>query len=147
MKKQITVKMVMAWNPCDRYTEDVVRGLFGKRKYLTVRDVLALDIPVDDRFWVVLREELLSAKIMRLFACDCAERALERERTAGREPDKRSWDAVVVARRYANGKATIAELDAARAAAWAAAKDAEQGWQANHLIAMLTVVDMKDVRR
>ena len=53
----------------------------------------------------------------RLFACDCAARALRRERRAGREPDKRSWKAIKVARRYAKGKATKAELTAARTAA------------------------------
>ena len=56
----------------------------------------------------------------RLFACDCAERALSGERRAGREPDKRSRDAVKVARRYAEGQATNQELTAARDSAWAA---------------------------
>ena len=61
----------------------------------------------------------------RLFACDCAARALRRERKAGREPDKRSWKAINVARRYAEGKATKAELTVARTAAgdvWDAAR-------------------------
>jgi hypothetical protein len=39
----------------------------------------------------------------RLFACDCAERALLREREAGREPDERAWQAVRVARRRTLG--------------------------------------------
>jgi hypothetical protein len=72
---------------------------------------------------------------LRLFACECAERALNREREAGREPDARSWAALEVARRYASGEASGEELDAAwaagRDAAWdarAAARDA--GWAA-----------------
>ena len=60
----------------------------------------------------------------RLFACDCAERALTRERDIGREPDKRSWNAIATARRFADGEATKDELAAARAAAWAAARAA-----------------------
>ena len=44
------------------------------------------------------------SKIGRLFAADCAERALLRERELGREPDDRSWAAVLTARRYANGE-------------------------------------------
>jgi len=56
----------------------------------------------------------------RLFACDCATRVLKAERKAGHEPDQRSRDAVKVARRYAEGKATEQELIAARVAAWAA---------------------------
>ena len=41
-----------------------------------------------------------------LFAADCAERALRRERRAGREPDPRAWEAVRVARAFARGEAT-----------------------------------------
>jgi hypothetical protein len=67
-------------------------------------------------------------RTMRLFACDCAERALLRERERGREPDQRSWNSITVARRFANGGASRQELDAARAsagdAAWASAGDA-----------------------
>jgi len=97
----------------------------------------------------------------RLFACDCAERALLRERAVGREPDKRAWDATEVARRYAAGGATSEELaaardaardaaraaagsaawsaarDAARDAAWDAAGAAERKWQTERLILYL----------
>ena len=59
-------------------------------------------------------------KLLHLFACDCAERALKRERKAGREPDARSWDAIRVKRLWLAGEATDAEL-AAAGAAWAAA--------------------------
>ena len=55
------------------------------------------------------------------FACWCAETALRRERKAGREPDKRSWNAVRVKRRWLRGDATDDELESARATAWVAA--------------------------
>ena len=64
------------------------------------------------------------SKEVCLFACDCAERALKRERKAGREPDERSWKAIIVVRRYAIGEATLVELNAtyaANAATYAAA--------------------------
>jgi hypothetical protein len=67
----------------------------------------------------------MTPKQLRLFACQCAERALEREHKAGREPDKRSWEAIAVAHRFAIGEATIEELAVARDAAWAAAWAAE----------------------
>lgn len=60
---------------------------------------------------------------LRLFAADCAERALLQERAAGREPDPRSWAAVVAAREYVNNGDGRA-LDAARGAAWSAAYSA-----------------------
>lgn len=66
----------------------------------------------------------------RLFAVDCATRALNREKRAGKTPDRRSYDALKVARRFANGDATSGELAAARAAAW----DAENRWQTKRLL-------------
>lgn len=71
--------------------------------------------------------------LLREWACDCAERALNRKREAGREPDPRSWEALAVARRFAKGEATSEELAAASAAAWDAAWDAEIEWQASAL--------------
>ena len=81
----------------------------------------------------------------RLFACNCAERALKQERKAGRELDARSWEAIRVSRRFASGKATAEELAAARYAAryaaWAAARDAacnaERRWQYKRLLKYL----------
>jgi len=57
---------------------------------------------------------------MRLFACDCAERALKQERKAGREPDERSWQAIAVSRLFAQGKASRDQLIIAATAAYAA---------------------------
>jgi len=81
------------------------------------------------------RRKLIVAKnadgLLRAFACDCAERALLRERQQGREPDERSWKVIEVARRYAEGKATEKELRAAEAsaeAAWAAKAPAWAAW-------------------
>ena len=60
------------------------------------------------------------SKELRLFACDVAEEALNREEQAGRTVDERSRAAIEVARRYANGQADREELPAA----WYAARDA-----------------------
>ena len=58
---------------------------------------------------------------LRLWAADCAERALQRESDGGREPDARSWSAIEVARRFAAGEATAAELASASSSASSAA--------------------------
>jgi hypothetical protein len=101
------------------------------------------------------RRKLVAAVNVRMelltWAADCAERALVREREAGREPDRRSWAAIEVLRRYVAGNATEEDVrnavataanTAAYAAAYAAtaayaanttayaAKQAEQEWQA-----------------
>lgn len=77
-------------------------------------------------------------KIARLFACDCAARALQR----AAEQDERSHKAVEVARSFARGKATATQLFAARDAAWDAARDAardaEREWQSARLRLYLT---------
>jgi len=96
-----------------------------------------------------LVRQVMSDRKWRLFACDCAARALS---FSGGEIDQRSIDAIRVARAYARGQATEkqlaaaweaasdaaldaasdAALDAARAAAWAAAWDAasDAAWDA-----------------
>jgi hypothetical protein len=70
--------------------------------------------------WRRLIAAVDASKQLRLFACECAERALKGEREAGREPAEVSWQAIKVARRFANGEATAEELSAAARAAYAA---------------------------
>ena len=66
---------------------------------------------------------------LRLFACDCAEHVLHYYEDEYPD-DNRPRECIEVARRYANGNATDDELDAARAAAWAATGDAARRKQA-----------------
>ena len=60
----------------------------------------------------------------RLFSCDYAERLLLRDREAGRLPDPASWEAVLVAREFAAGRATREQLTYAARAAYDAARAA-----------------------
>ena len=115
----ITIDTILAADPCDDYDRDRLEELFDGRAEFTARQVAAADISAEDRLWVLIYVAL-NDRQRRLFAADCAERALLREREAGHEPDPRSWRAVEVARRFANGNATAEELSAA----WAAARDA-----------------------
>ena len=72
---------------------------------------------------LVSRLETWNGRTARLFARDCAERVLhlyEREKP----DDSRVRNCIEVARQYADGKATLDDLNAARDAAWAAAWDA-----------------------
>jgi len=66
------------------------------------------------------RRKLIAARgsnrTVILWAAECAERALLREREAGREPDKRSWKAIQVLRLFLDGKATQEQMSAAYAA-------------------------------
>ena len=107
------------------YTPERLAELYDRPhtvvEVLLRRDGKWHDVPDADRLWTVLRLDLIDARTLRLFACDCAERTLDRRRAAGREPDPRSMEAVRVARLYADGKATADELGAAHAASCDAA--------------------------
>jgi len=107
--KQITLQEIRELNPCYDPAKFLSEDWTG-----TVVDILNVeDCPAEDRIWVVLREEFIDAKTLRLFAVWCAREALK----LVENPDVRSIEACNVAERYANGEATDEELSAA---AWAA---------------------------
>jgi len=92
---------------------------------------------------VVVREARLLRKITtwndrtaRLFACDCADRALKIFEKAYPK-DTRPRQAIALAREFTNSGATKEALAAAWDAAWDAAGDAERQWQADHLRELL----------
>jgi hypothetical protein len=86
-------------------------------------------VPIQDIFWLLLREEFLSEKDLRLFAVWRAREFLK----LIENPDERSVNACNVAERYANGQTTKEELDAASDAAEKAYSD------------LLTIYDVPDV--
>ncbi len=112
------------------FTIDDIRRLrpcYDPSRYLaedwtgTALDVLDVtDCPAADRLWVVLREECVSSRTLRLFAVWCARQAL----ALVDNPDQRSVAACDTAERFANGEATERERAAAWAAASTAARDA-----------------------
>jgi len=119
--KIFTIDQIRSWLPCYDPAEFLPEGWSG-----TALDILRVEkCPIQDRLWVVLREDCISRRTLRLFACWCARQALSQVA----EPDPRSVAAIAVAERYANGEASAAELATAESAAWkawhAAAKAAE----------------------
>jgi hypothetical protein len=76
-------------------------------------------VPIKDIIWLLLRNEFMSEKDLRLFAVWCAREALK----LVENPDERSVNACNVAEKFANGEATKKELDAAHIAALNAAYD------------------------
>jgi hypothetical protein len=69
------------------------------------------------RVWIATRPEVLDDKTLRLFACLCV-------RQVSHLLDERGRNALGVAELFAIGKATLAELHAARAAAMDAVREA-----------------------
>ena len=115
--KTFTLDDIRSWRPCYDPSRHLPEDWQG-----TVLDILKHDtIPPQDRLWVVLREELIDSKTLRLFAVRCA-RQVQHLMT-----DTRSIAVLEVAERHARGDATDEELRTARCAArdaWDAARDA-----------------------
>lgn len=89
-----------------------IEAIAGTREGWTALGVLRLtDIPSHVKLWAVLREELIPAKTLNLFACACAEDALRRADGAA---DERSWNAVATKQLWIERKASDEELRAAR---------------------------------
>ncbi len=114
----ITINDIRSWEPEPCYDPALFlpEGWRG-----TALDILAVEnCPAEDRLWVVLRQECIDARTLRLFAVWCARQAL----ALIDDPDPRSVAACDTVERFANGKATVDELAAARAAARDAARGA-----------------------
>ena len=114
----ISLDQVLARGPCPDWPESRIRELAATRESWTALDVLRCRrIPHEDRLWLVLHTGVIPDHEQRLFTVICAERALRRERRAGREPDPQSWEVCRVVRRWLDGSATNEELRAATAEA------------------------------
>ena len=112
--KKFTLNDIRSWQLCYAPAELLPEDWSG-----TALDILENEeIPHEDRLWVILRTELVSEKLMRLFAVWCARQVLKPEH------DQRLHAAVDVAERFANGNATADERSAVESAAECAAESA-----------------------
>ena len=103
MDKVITVADIRGWQPCYDPIKHLPENWTG-----TAVDILQMDnVPIFERLWAVLREEVIDLKTIRLFAVWCVRRCQHLL------TDPRSITAIDVSERYANGLTTLDELDAA----------------------------------
>ena len=131
MKKKFSVQDILEFNPCSGYTEERITELFksvGCKKYITVDKLFKVNIPHQDFFWLILRNDFISEKELHMIAIWCFERIAQPIWEKYYPDDKRPQDAIKVKKLWLKGKATIEELDAAWPAAWDAARDA--AWDA-----------------
>ena len=91
------------------------------RDSISIKEIAACEkLSIEDRIWAIQR--LVSPRVVRLFACDCAERVLARLPEAERA--RRSVEAIEVSRKFAMGWATDGELRNAYDDAYGAYEDA-----------------------
>ena len=130
--KSMTVDGIMELGPCDGYTRERMENLrktqCGRRKNITMQDILTSEVPPEDKLWLVLRNEFLTDAELHEIAIWCWEK-IARPIWENHYPDDKSpHEAVRVKKLWMKGKATDKELGAAkaaaRAAAWAAARAA-----------------------
>lgn len=132
---KITREQLRLWEAC--YHDAKIASLVPESG-LTPLEVAALDIPVNDRLWVLLREDIIPARALRLLACDWAESAC---RAAGWD-NEHSLNAIAVARRFAVGDADRADLTEAWNEAHTACVEAPTAyWKAARTAWCATTVD------
>ena len=110
---KITVKKIMALNPCLGWTEERLRKLIGKGK--TPLDCLSIKgVSVDDKIWCATK--FLPDKANRKFAIWCARQC--------KITIKEIKIYIDIIEKYYSGKATKKQLDEASSAAYSAASSA-----------------------
>lgn len=114
---KITRKQLRLWGAC--YDDAKIASIVPDDG-MTPLEIAALEIPVEDRLWVLLHKQVVPEKDLRLLACGWAEAACH----AAGWTDPRSLAAIAVARRHAVGDATEDERSASASAAWSAAASA-----------------------
>ena len=53
--KMYTIEDIQKLGPCEEYTKEKLKELWEKKESLSRRDILELDIPIDDKNWVIPR--------------------------------------------------------------------------------------------
>ena len=121
MMPTTTLAEIKKHDPYESVWKKLLKNLGGIRKYgkdtpLTLLQILDSN-GLDDALWAL--RAFGDKRFARLLVCDYAEHVLHLFKAEYPE-DKRPQQAIEVSRKYANGKATSEESDAA----WAAARDA-----------------------
>ena len=113
---KITIEQIIKMGPCPGYdTEGKIIERMGDVWPLTPLEIAVLDIPVDDRFWMLLHPRIMPEKQMHLLACDFAEHRLSAYE-AQYLNDDRSRKVIKIKRSWVAGLATDEELSVARVA-------------------------------
>jgi hypothetical protein len=125
-----TIQAILEEHPCEDYTEGLVTELWDGREALSVHEIRELNIPIDDRVWILSRllyrlSTYRARRVARRIALDvahlwdCSDIVWWYLVTG----DKESWSAAWYAANAAARDARAAASAAARADARAAARE------------------------
>ncbi len=105
----ITRELLRTWDAC--YSDEKIAELVPVEGLSPLAVCDLQTVPAADRLWVLLREEIIPARELRLLACDWAERALT---MVGNVAPCYAY-VIAVARRHADGDASDVALAASAA--------------------------------
>jgi hypothetical protein len=72
--KSLNIEQIMAFEPC--YSRAEVEAVFNGRESLTLAEILAADIPPEDRIWVLTRPGVMTPEQIKVFCDRTADRAV-----------------------------------------------------------------------
>lgn len=137
LTRTITLDQLMSWKPC--YDKEKILRLSRGKTEMTIGEILDLRfVSVEEKFWLLLREEIIPARTLHEFALWCAETALTRIGVT----NESSWNALKVKRMWLEGKATNEEVSVARDVAWDDARDAA-GYVARYAVGYAAMDDAR----
>jgi len=87
--KMYTIDDILVLQPCDIYDEDRLVKLWAGREVISLREILELDIPIDDRNWVMPRlipNSVVAVKWAHLGAHEAKKHAANTARSAEYAP-------------------------------------------------------------
>jgi hypothetical protein len=75
--KSITLEQVLFYNPCQPYNSvEKLSEYFGDNKSLTFTQIAKLNIPFEDKIWILTRDHFLPLNKAVLFTIFCAEQCI-----------------------------------------------------------------------
>ena len=66
----VSIADVLSFNPCESESAARMEELFAGRERISALDILAMDIPDEHKYWLILRPELIDEATLTLIKTD-----------------------------------------------------------------------------
>jgi predicted kinase len=126
--KSLTINDIMDLKPC--YSRAKVESVFNGRESLTLAEILAADIPPEDRIWVLIQPGVMTPEQVKAFCDRTADRAVRNHCLNSGIKAVEEWAAKWLNGEDRTAEAAMAANSAARAAEAAMAADSATNWAA-----------------